>query len=184
MGAEEVSQYLVTTLLFRSLNAIDAISRKDIVAAPSIFISYSRNDADWVTRIRTLMRPAERRGLISTWVDADIRVGEEWEPQIAEKINMSDAALLLVSKNILKSRYVREIEIPAFVRKRREDAGKFRFYWSLMEPCDWQSVPELKCVQAIGSTEQAVSQSATKADEQCRLIEIVDIITRSSLPRP
>src|SRR5262249_2503596 len=70
--AKAVAQHLVGELLRRSLNAVDALSRGNGDGPASIFITYSRKDCSMGARLRTLMRPAERRGLVSTWADADI----------------------------------------------------------------------------------------------------------------
>ena len=109
-------------------------------------------------------------------MDADIEPGKPWEPQLLERIKTTRAALLLVSPNLLKSDYVKKTEMPAFM-ERMEDLG-FHLFWALLEPCDWQSIPYIDKIQAIGSLAKAVNQSATKADEQCRLIEIVETTTR------
>lgn len=176
--AKSVAAYLVGELLWRSLNAVDALSRGNVDGTASMFISYSRKDSNWVTRLRTLMRPAERRGLISTWADADIEPGKPWEPQIVGRLEKTRAALLLVTGNLLESSYVRDVEIPAFMERIRV-SGSFHLFWVLLEPCDWRSIPELVTVQAIGGVTTAVNQSPTKADEQCRLIEVVEAITRA-----
>jgi TIR domain len=175
--AKGLAQYLVGELLWRSLNAVDALSRGSVDGAASLFISYSRKDSAWVTRLRTLMRPAERRGVISTWTDADIEPGKRWEPQLLGRLETTQAALLLVSNNLLESQYVRNVEMPALM-KRMPDS-RFHLFWVLLEPCDWRSLRDLEAVQAIGGVETAVNQSPTKADEQCRLIEIVQTLTRA-----
>jgi TIR domain len=174
--AELVAQYLVGELLWRSLDAVDAFSRGNVDGAASMFISYSRKDSSWVTRFRTLLRPAERRGVISTWADADIAPGKPWEPQILARLEQSQAALLLVTGNLLESRYVRDIEIPAFMERIKTMGTSFHLFWVLLEPCNWQSIPALTTIQAIGGVATAVNQSPTRADEQCRLVEVVKTI--------
>lgn len=176
-AASEVAQYITDELLWRALDAIDASSRDSTSNNNSIFISYSRKDAEWVSRIRTLMRPAERRGVISTWVDSDIECGKGWEPQILERLNSASAALLLVSPSLLASDYVRKIEVPAF--EKRLASGSFRLYWVLLEQCAWQEIPLLARIQATGDTKTALNECQTMSDEQCRLIDIVETITRS-----
>ena len=122
------------------------------------------------------MRPAERRGLLSSWVDSDIEPGLPWENQLVSKLDNAHAALLLVSPSLLESKYIREIEIPAFVNRLK--AGKFHLFWTLLEACEWQGLPELQKIQAIGNVKTAISASPTKSDEQCRLIDVVEKITK------
>jgi TIR domain len=175
--AKAVAQYIVKDLLWRSLDAIDAVSRGYDDSQTSIFISYSRKDSHWVARLRTLLRPAERLGVISTWMDADIRGGKPWEIELLGRLKNTQTALVLVSNNLLKSSYVRNVEMPAFMKRR--DDPRFHLFWVLLEPCDWQSLPDLKTFQAIGNVETAINQSPTDADQQCRLIEIVNTMTRT-----
>jgi predicted Rossmann-fold nucleotide-binding protein len=175
-AADAMAKYVVGELLWRSLNAVDSTSKTALETAPSIFISYSRKDSNWVSRLRTLMRPAERRGLLSSWVDSDIEPGLPWENQLVSKLDNAHAALLLVSPSLLESKYIREIEIPAFINRLK--AGRFHLFWTLLEECEWQGIPELQKIQAIGNVKTAISASPTKSDEQCRLIDVVEKITK------
>jgi hypothetical protein len=89
----------------------------------------------------------------------------------------SHAALLLVSPALLKSRYVQEVEIPVFCE--RMESGKFRLFWTLLEECNWQKeMPELNDIQAIGDIKKPINASPTRSDEQCRLIHVVETITK------
>ncbi len=180
--ARVVAEHLVAKLLPAALNAVDAVARSDSDGAASLFISYSRKDSDWVSRIRTLLRPAERRGLVSTWADTDIRPGSQWEEDIKDRIERSQAALLLMSNDLLKSSFVRKMEIPAFVNKVKKSPSQFRLFWLLLETCPWQEIPELGQFQSVGSTSQAIKDAPTPADAQCRLLEAVEEILRE-IPR-
>jgi hypothetical protein len=84
--AKAVAEYLVQELLWRSLKAIDDLSRGKGPSQNSIFVSYSRKDSDWVARLRTLLRPAERQGIVSTWMDADIQAGRPWESELLARL--------------------------------------------------------------------------------------------------
>jgi TIR domain len=174
-NADEVAKKLVKELLPRSLTAVDNVKRRDTKAAKSMFISYSHKDTDWVNRLRNLLHKAERYGLLSTWIDSDIEAGDFWEGQIFNHVAEANFALLLMSNNLCQSKYVIEKEIPALI-KRKTDEPTFRLFWALIEPCNWQSIPGLADVQAIGSVKTAISECCTEADKQCRLIKVVDKI--------
>lgn len=178
--AEALARYLVGELLTKSLAAADARSRADSAGSPSIFISYSRRDAQWVDRLRILFRPMERRGAVSTWSDADLLAGQAWEPQLLATIAASKAALLLVTPAFIQSEYVRRVELPALLARSREPGNQFRLFWVLLEPCDWKTaMPELAEVQAIGDPTRPLSRSHSSADEQVLLIAVVDKMARS-----
>lgn len=174
--ADVIAKYMVGELLWRSLSAVDSASKVTAGTAASIFISYSRKDSNWVSRLRTLMRPAERRGVLSSWVDSDIEPGLPWETQLVSKLDNAHAALLLVSPSLLESDYIRKIELPAFIRRLK--AGNFHLFWTLLEECEWQKIPELQKIQAIGSVKTSIRASPTNSDEQCRLIDVVETITK------
>lgn len=178
--ADALASNLTGDLLHKSLAAADARSRRDFTGAPSIFISYSRRDGQWVDRLRTLFRPMERRGMVSTWSDTDLEAGLAWEPQLLASIAAAKAALLLVTPALLASEYVKRVELPALLSRSRDAATKFRLFWLLLEPCDWRSkLPELAEVQAIGDLNRSVIESASSADEQVRLIKVVEEIGRA-----
>jgi hypothetical protein len=178
--AQEVAKYLVEQLLVPSLKAVDDRSRRDTNGEASLFISYSRRDSNWVNRLRVLMRPYERRGILSSWINSDIEAGKPWAPQLHAQLETTHAAILLITNNLLQSDYVRDIEIPAFMERLK--APSFHLFWSLLEPCNWQSLQGLKPIQAVGDVTTAVSECPTEADKQCRLIEIVSTIARTISP--
>jgi hypothetical protein len=183
--AEALASTLIGRLLQKSLAAADARSRRDVTGAPSIFISYSRRDGQWVDRLRTLFRPIERRGMVSTWSDTDLEAGLAWEPQVLSRIAAAQAALLLVTPALLASDYIKRVELPALLSRAKAPATNFRLFWLLLEPCDWRSkLPELADVQAIGDLNRSVSESASSADEQVRLIQVVEAIGRALLASP
>jgi len=168
-----LAEYIIKELLPRSLDAVDAVQRRNTDDAKSIFISYSHNDEGWVNRLRTLLRPAEKRGLISTWVDKDIEEGKGWESQIQSHLMKSNFALILMSNNLLKSDYVENVELPVFLQRER-DESEFHLFWVLLEPCNWESFSGLDKVQAIGGVKSSVSECLTDADKQVRLIQVLE----------
>ena len=173
-SADAIARHLVGELLVKSLAATDARSRGAGANLPSLFISYSRRDEHWVDRLRTLFAPLERRGVFATWADADLRAGGAWSPQIHAQMEQASAALLLVTPALLASDYVRQVELPFLEARTHAPGSKFHLFWVLLEPCNWdQQLPALAKLQAIGDARRAVNQSASAADEQVRLIEVV-----------
>lgn len=71
----------------------------------SIFISYSRNDKEFVERLTSRLRS---QGL-SVWIDEkQIKVGQKISHRIKEGILESDYFLIVISRTSLKSNWVRE----------------------------------------------------------------------------
>ena len=57
----------------------------DIAASgpPLVFVSYSRKDADWVSRFATMLRPLVRDRRMELWIDRDaIETGDRWRARL------------------------------------------------------------------------------------------------------
>ena len=52
------------------------------MSKPTVFISYSRKDAEWKDRLANHLGVAEKQGHLNQWFDTLIGAGEDWEPQI------------------------------------------------------------------------------------------------------
>ncbi|MGH9801472.1 MAG: toll/interleukin-1 receptor domain-containing protein, partial [Blastocatellia bacterium] len=88
---------------------------------PTIFISYSRKDAEWKDRFASHLGVAEKQGQLNQWFDTLIGAGEDWEPQIEAAMNAASIAVLLVTDDYLTSEYVLEKEIPVLLKRRQSD---------------------------------------------------------------
>lgn len=69
---------------------------------PSVFVSYSRQNKDFV---RQLVNDV-RRQRVSVWWDERLRAGKDWEKQLATAIQKSDTFALVMSPPSLASKYV------------------------------------------------------------------------------
>src|SRR3954469_6087268 len=78
-----------------------------------VFISYSREDAEWRRKFEVMLAPLARNRGLEVWSDERNVVGEEWRPQLADAIERATLALVLVSDELLASRFVLEQELPA-----------------------------------------------------------------------
>src|SRR6478736_2714930 len=77
------------------------------------FISYSHKDADWLERIRILLKPYVRNGHLRVWDDRYIQVGQRWERDIGQALTRARVAVLLMSQNFAASDFIFEVELPA-----------------------------------------------------------------------
>jgi len=70
-----------------------------------IFISYSRRDQEFVTRLASDL---DKR-VAGVWFDqSDIQVGQQWHDEIMDGIRQCKAFILVLSPDAAESRYVRE----------------------------------------------------------------------------
>lgn len=70
-----------------------------------IFISYSRRDQEFVTRLASELD----QQVAGVWFDqSDIQVGQQWHDEIMDGIRACKALILVLSPDAAESRYVRE----------------------------------------------------------------------------
>ncbi len=62
------------------------------IETPQVFISYSYWDEAWKDRLVTHLQVLVRQGLLDTWDDRRIGVGDDWEQQIDAALQNAKAA--------------------------------------------------------------------------------------------
>ncbi len=70
---------------------------------PTVFISYSRKNKDFIKRLSNDLR----RQVIGVWYDDRLRAGEEWELQLSQAIEVMNVCLLIMSPSSLSSKNVK-----------------------------------------------------------------------------
>ncbi|MGH4008636.1 MAG: NB-ARC domain-containing protein [Pseudonocardiaceae bacterium] len=135
-----------------------------------MFVSYSHRDAEWALRLRVLLKPLVRGKRLRLWIDTDIRVGDEWHPDIIRAIEQSSVALLLVSADFLDSDFIMEQEVPALIKQ------DVRLAPVLVGECYWDHVPALQRVQWLHDPgrDGALNLVADQGQRDRRLREICD----------
>jgi WD40 repeat protein len=107
-----------------------------------VFVSYSREDAEWRRRFVEMLEPVMGDRGYEVWSDDRGLVGEKWRPQLAEAISRSVVALLLVSPPFLASQFIMKEELPALT-----EHGTILAH-ALVRPCLWDQVKVLAEVQS------------------------------------
>ncbi len=116
---------------------------------PSVFLSYSHQDEDWKTRLRTHLKVLEHVGTFEVWDDRRIDTGATWFDEIREAMDGAAAAVCLISADYLASDFVNKEEIPYLLERRRRDG--MLFLPILLENCAWKKVPWLRDLQMVPS---------------------------------
>lgn len=110
-----------------------------------VFISYSHDDRSWLDRLKLALAPFEDIDEIAVLDDTQIAPGDRWADIIDGFLATADVAVILVSTNLLASRFVREVELPAVVEAAK--AGRLTLVWAAVSSSSWQ-VTELRDFQA------------------------------------
>jgi WD40 repeat protein len=77
-----------------------------------VFVSYAREDEEWRRKFEIVLKPLAHEGLV-VWSDERIAVGQMWRAELERAIARADAALVLVSPDLLVSEFVMNEELPA-----------------------------------------------------------------------
>jgi AAA domain-containing protein/TIR domain-containing protein len=80
-----------------------------------VFVSYCREDVDWLKEFRRYAAPLEQDGRITFWDDQDIFVGMNWKDEIRASLASARIGVLLVTQNFLTTRFITEQEMPTLM---------------------------------------------------------------------
>jgi TIR domain/NACHT domain len=147
---------------------------------PSIFISYSHQDELWKDRLVQQLGVLEGEGLFTVWHDRKIGLGQDWFPEIERAIQAARVAILLVSSDFLTSGFIKQKEIPEFLRRRQEEG--LMVVPVIVRPCAWKKVKWLADINARPTD----GKPLTSLDWETELAQLVDDIDThlQSTPAP
>jgi len=113
---------------------------------PNVFISYCHADEDpWKNRLQKHLEVLDRRGSLSFWEDRQIAAGAEWRAEINAALESAEAAILLISVDFLRSKFIRDEEVPAILQRRAREGMKI--FPLLLRSCSWQKEEWLSNLQ-------------------------------------
>ena len=101
-----------------------------------VFISYSHEDRIWLERLKVALTPFEDTDDIVVLDDTQILPGGRWAEIIDGYLADAGVAVVLVSANLLASRFVRDVELPAIVEAAK--AGRLTLVWAAVSSSSWQ----------------------------------------------
>ena len=134
------------------------------MSSPTVFISYSHKDEAWKDRVCSQLGVLVQQGLVATWDDRRIAVGDDWQPEIENAMASAKAAVLLISANFLTSNFILNSEVPTLLEKR--DKEGVRVIPVIVKPCAWQTVPWLARLQCRPKDGRALSAGDENQIEQ------------------
>ncbi len=87
----------------------------------AIFISYSRNDKQWLEELRKPLRLLENHYDVEVWDDTRFQTGKVWQKELESFIKNCKVAILMVSENFLASEFIIKKELPDILDKARNN---------------------------------------------------------------
>ena len=104
----------------------------------TLFISYSHKENSghqWLERLEAFLDGVQEALPLDVWSDQDLQPGSAWDDKISESIRQSSAAVLLVGREFLASKYIKERELPPLLGAAK--AGRLRLYLLVVTECLW-----------------------------------------------
>ena len=135
-----------------------------------VFISYSHQDKEWLTKLKAFLRPMEQKGLLEIWDDTDIKPGAQWAAEIKQALEEARIAVFLVTQNFLNSDFILQEELPALL-KSAQDRGCVIFWIAVSASTVDDS--EIARFQAANDPQQPLD-SLSSAEQNRVLKQIYD----------
>ena len=116
---------------------------------PSVFVSYSHMDKEYLSRFRVHAKPLEKKGIVDIWVDTKIKAGEKWEKEIERALSNAAIAILMISADFLASDFIVDNELPPLLES--AEINGTRILPIIIKPCRFSREPNLSKFQALNA---------------------------------
>ena len=106
---------------------------------PTVFVSYSHEDKQWLDAMLPHLKPLVRNDSIDVWHDGRIDPGQQWKQEIETMLSGAEFAILLVSANFLESDFIADVELPALLKSEKENG--LQVLPVVITPCLYEESP-------------------------------------------
>ncbi|MEM9088957.1 MAG: TIR domain-containing protein [Cyanobacteria bacterium P01_F01_bin.53] len=142
-----------------------------------IFFSYAHKDEALRDKLAQHLRILEHQKIIDTWYDRDIDAGQEWMPEIEQRLNSADIILLLISADFLSSDYCYDVELKQAMK--RHEQGSAKVIPIILRPVAWDMAP-FRNLQALPQDSKPVT---SWSDQDAAFVNIVEGLQKSIAAR-
>lgn len=125
-------------LLEEILLEVFNIGTRDEKKGKSVFISYSKDDNDYMLELRKHLSFLPNDYI--TWCDHDLQIGTQYKTEIISKLNEASVIVFLVSANLFSTKFIKDVEIP-IILQRYEAKDPIAIVPVIIKPCLWEESP-------------------------------------------
>jgi hypothetical protein len=175
----ETQEAFIEAFLAKAQEALSNPSRfqgklRSIPPGTSVFISYSRKDAEFLKRLQVHMRPLEKAQRIELWDDTKIKAGQMWRAEIDMALKRAKAAVLLISADFLASDFAADNEVPLLLKKAESEGT--HIIPVILKACRFARDAGLNKFQAINDPSRPLAELPVIEQEKiydriCQLVE-------------
>ena len=111
-----------------------------------IFISYSHKDKEYKDELLSHMASLRRMYKVKIWEDGQILAGQNWEPEIFEKLDEASLVLCLISKDFIDSEFCYSRELEKAIKA--HNAKTKVVIPVIIKPCYWEKLnfAKIQCI--------------------------------------
>jgi len=121
----------------KELNRVSAPAARDPHQwKAKLFISYSSADAKQHDALLQRLKPLVSEGLVTTWSDRCLVVGQEWDKVIRRELKEADVIICLLSAAFEASGYIQDVEVDCAIERAGEKEAVLASI--VLEKCQWK----------------------------------------------
>lgn len=140
----------------------------------SIFISYSHEDKEWLTKVLKYLKPLQRfYDNMEVWNDEKIKASDVWKEEIDKALNQATIAILIVSPDFESSDFITNEELQPLLEKAQKEGTKIMPL--IVRPCAFFEENGLSKYQAINDPKLPLS-GMSGYEQESKLVEMVNVI--------
>lgn len=140
-----------------------------------VFISYSRKDSDWLYKLQDALQPYTWNRSLNLWADTKIPPGADWNTEIRNALGAAKVAVLLVTINYLASDFIKNVELPEFIRASKEEG--LTLLWVLVGRCGYKETV-LVNYEAVNDPKYPLKEMS-EAQQETELVRICEEISKA-----
>jgi internalin A len=153
------------------------IPMSEPITRNQVFISYSHQDQEWLTKLQKHLKPIIRNQNMLVWDDTKIQAGAKWREAIENALVAAKVAVLLVSPDFLASDFIADNELPPLL-----DAAEAQGLTIIWIPLSFSSYEEteIEKYQSVHPPNQPLD-SLNSAQENQAWVKICKVIKAAVL---